>query len=55
MRFSDFDSSIRFATDRYLFLANSDSSRLICSGVKAVRGRFFGAEVLSDWLACCVG
>ena len=45
MRLSDFESSIRFATDKYLFFANSLSSLLICSGVKAVLGRFFGAEV----------
>ena len=45
MRFSDFESSIRFATDKYLFFANSLSKRLICSGVKAVLGRFLGAEV----------
>lgn len=45
MRFNDFESSIRFATDKYLFFANSLSRRFICSGVKAVLGRFFGAEV----------
>ena len=44
VRLSALESSIRFATERYLFLANSPSRRFICSGVKAVRGRFFGTS-----------
>ena len=35
------ESSVLLATDKYLFLVNSASRSLICSAVKAVRGRFF--------------